>query len=707
VKTARFAPRVTGGELESGVVRPRRPYAVPLLSVALVAAVALLCVVHLSQGTAAIDPAALWRAVLGQAFGQASGQESGQASAILGSSRLPRLVAGLVVGCALGASGAALQSAARNVLASPDTLAVNAGAYLAVVATAAFGIVVPVLSTGVIAFGGGLLAAAVVLALSGGGSGPIRLVLAGSALALALSGLSGMLLVLFSQETTGLFAWGNGTLAQSGLAGVIGFVPVVVTVILGLILMAQRLDILGLGDDSAAILGVNPRSTRAAAVVLAVILAAVAVTIAGPIGFVGLCAPALVRLVGSRFPGLLRYRVFVPMSALAGVVVVLGSDVLLRLIFGAQAGVEVPTGVVTTVVGAVFLVGLAYRVRDAGTTGDDTAFSRLRSRRAFIITVAVIVLGTVAAVIAAVLLGDAKLLLGDVANWATGHAGRIVTFVLDTRLPRVLAALLAGAALASAGTIVQAVSRNPLAEPGILGVVGGAGVGAVTVLTVIPLASFWLVSGAAFAGAALAALVVCGLAARHGLDQNRLVLIGIGVSAGTAAVTSLLIVLTDPYNGAKALVWLSGSTYGRTLPQIVPVAVILLASIPALFGMRRELDLIGLDADTPRVLGIRLGSTRLGLLTIAVALTATAVAAVGVVGFVGLVAPHAARALVGHRHIRVLPTAALLGAFLVCVADTIGRTLIAPAQIPVGLVTAVVGAPYFIWLLWRSRASER
>lgn len=656
-----------------------------------VAAIGVLALIHLGQGTAALGPFALFRGL------------DAQADAVLVSSRLPRLAVGLVVGCALGASGAALQSVSRNVLASPDTLAVNAGAYLAVVAVAAFGIALPALPAGGAAFVGGLIAAGIVLGLSRAGAGPIRLVLAGSALTLAFSGMSGMLLLLRSQQTTGLFAWGSGSLAQIGMQGVQQLAPVALVALAGLLVLGRRLDILSLGDDGAAAVGVNPRLTRSVAVVLSVLLAAVAVTLAGPIGFVGLCAPAIVRLIATRVPGLMRHRAFVPASAVAGIVVVLGSDVLLRAVFGAQAGVAVPTGIVTTILGAGVLVWLAYRSRDTSSNTASTAFTRLRSRRAFVLTLVAASLALVVAVIAATLLGDARLLLGDVANWAAGQAGRVVTFVLDTRLPRVVAALLAGAALAVAGAVVQAVSRNPLAEPGILGVVGGAGVGAIAVVTAIPLASFWLIGSAAFLGAAAAAALVFGLAARRGLEQNRLVLIGIGVSAGTTSVVSLLIVLSDPYNAAKALVWLSGSTYGRTFPQVLPVLIALVCTLPVLAVMSRRLDLIGLDADTPRLLGVRLGPTRLALLSVAVLLTASAVAAVGVITFVGLVAPHAARALVGQRHARVIPVAAILGAILVCIADTVGRTLIAPAQIPVGLVTAVIGAPYFIWLLWRSR----
>ncbi|MEW2060636.1 iron ABC transporter permease [Streptomyces sp. NPDC007002] len=700
VRTAAGAAGPAGAAIPVAAAPPARRGRMLLLALAGLLALAALALTHVSQGTAAVDLHTLWQLATGASSDRSAHE---QTAAVVLDSRLPRLAAGLLVGCALGAAGAALQSVSRNMLASPDTLAVNAGAYLAVVTVAAFGISLPALPAGGTAFLGGLLAAAVVLGLSRAGAGPIRLVLAGSALTLALSGLSGMLLLLRSQQTTGLFAWGNGALAQIGMQSIDRLAPVALVAFTGLMLLGRRLDILALGDDGAAVVGVSPRLTRSIAVILAVLLAAVSVAVAGPVGFVGLCAPAMVRLLGTWIPGLVRHRAFIPASALAGVLVVLGADVLLRAVFGAQAGAEVPTGIVTTCFGALVLIVLAHRSRDMGTDSGSTAFARLRSRRAFVVTLVVTAAGLLGAVVAATLLGDATLLLGDVGNWLAGRSGQFVGYVLDTRVPRVAAALLAGAALAVAGAVVQAVSRNPLAEPGVLGVVSGAGVGAVAALTVVPLASFWLIGGSALAGAAAAAALVFGLAARRGLEQNRLVLIGIGVQAGAGAFVSLLIVLTDPYNQTKALAWLGGSTYGRTFPELIPVLVALVVALPVLAVMRRELDLIGLDNETPALLGVRLGPTRLGLLSLAVLLTAGAVAAVGVIGFVGLVAPHAARALVGRRHTRVLPVSALLGALLVVVSDTVGRTVIAPAQIPVGLLTAVIGAPYFIWLLWRSR----
>ena len=663
------------------------------------ATVAALAAVHVTQGTAAVDAGDVWAVV--------TGQGTDQAAAVVLASRVPRLLAGLVVGMALGVAGAALQSVARNALASPDTLGVNAGAHLAVVSVAAFGLSLPLFVSAGVATAGGLLAASLVLAVSAGGSGPTRLVLAGTATALALHALTIMLLLLFAQETIGLFAWGNGSLAQIGLDGVTRMGPVVAAVAVGLLLLARRLDILALGDDAATVLGIDVRRTRLVTVVLAVVASAAAVTVAGPIGFVGLCAPALVRLVAPRVPGLSRHRALLPVSALAGVAVVLGADVAVRAVLGPSAGVEIPTGVVTTLVGAAFLVVLARKFRDSGPArqAPSARSSRLRTGRTVWLITGLATVGVVGAALAGMLLGDALLLTGDIGNWVTGRAGDIVTYVLDARFPRVLAALLAGAALAVAGAAIQAVCRNPLAEPGILGVSGGAGVGAVLVITVSPLASVWAVTGSAALGALVACVLVFGLAAGGGLSSDRLVLIGVGVSAGALALITFMIVLTDPFNGIKALTWLSGTTYGRTLPQLVPVAAALVAVVPLLVRSRHELDLMALDDDTPRVLGIRLSRARLTMLAAAAALTATAVTAIGVVGFVGLVAPHAARALVGSRHARVLPLAALLGALLVSVADTLGRTVIAPAQLPAGLLTAVIGTPYFVWLLWRSRTT--
>ncbi|CAL9283867.1 Petrobactin import system permease protein FpuB [Streptomyces sp. SudanB135_2055] len=660
----------------------------------LVLLVAVLAVVDITQGTAAVGPSEVWRALTGQA-------DPDDASVVI-ASRLPRMTAGLLVGAVLGTAGAVLQAVSRNVLASPDTLAVNAGSYLALGLAGATGLSLPMIASSGVAFLGGLAAAAVVLGLSGLGTGTVRLVLAGTALMLGLNSMTEGLLLLFPEQTEGLYQWNQGSIGQNGFDGVLQMLPVALIGLAGLLLTARRVDALALGDDAARGLGVPVRATRVTVVVLAALLSAAAVTLAGPIGFVGLCAPALVRPLARRFRGYARSRAALPAAALTGAALVLGSDVLLRSLVADDLSVAVPTGVVTSLVGAVFLVVMAIRMRDTASAG---APDRLRtpSRTVFLVTLAVLGAALVGLVIAAVLVGDSKLLLGDVVNWAQGRAGRAVTFVLDTRVPRVLAALGAGAALALAGTLVQAVTRNPLAEPSVLGVTGGGALGAVILVTTAPVAGTWGIAGAAFAGSAITAVVVFGLAARGGFRQNRLVLVGIGVASGTAALISLLIVLTDPFNATKALTWLSGSTYGRTMPDVVPVALALAVGVGVAFARRTELDLVSLDEDTPRLLGLRLAPGRLGFLVLSLVLSSTAVACAGTIGFVGLVAPHAARALVGRRHVRVIPVAILLGALLVCAADLIGRTVIAPSQLGAGLMTAVIGTPYFLYLLVRSR----
>ena len=688
-------PSLTGERVHLGT---RGRLALLLFLGGLLACLAALATIHLTQGTAAGGPGEVWRVL--------TGQGNDQQAAVVMLSRLPRLFAAILVGVALGVAGAVLQGVARNPLASPDTLAVEAGAFLALTAVAAFTLDVPVLASGGVAFIGGLAAAGLVLGLSGGGAAStIRLVLAGSVIALGLGSLTSALMIFFTQETRGLYAWGAGSLGQRDLEGIATMAPVVAIGVAAALLLARDLDVLELGDDTARSLGLAVGRTRVTLVLLAVLLSAAAVTVAGPIGFIGLCAPALVRLASTWIPALAQARWRIPASALLAVVILLAADVALRTAFGALAGVEVPTGVVTTIVGALVLVILAQRVR---TPTDLAAHEHARTRaprgRRHLWPVLVgLGVALVAATMLALLAGDSMLLLGDVANHARGLASDRISFILDARIPRVVAAGLAGAALALAGTIVQGVTRNPLADPGILGVASGAGLGAILVLTFVPDASFPQMLASAGTLALLAAALVLGLSARHAVDQTRLVLVGIGVAAAAGALTALVIVRSDPWNQAKAITWLGGSTYGAQLGNQLPLAVTLLAAIAVLILLTRDLDVLQLDETTPRLLGIQVGRTRLLLLVTAVLLTATATASIGVIAFVGLVAPHAARLVVGRAHHRLLPTATLMGAILVIVADTIGRTALAPNQLPAGMVTALIGAPYFIWLMHRAR----
>ena len=623
---------------------------------------------------------------------------------VLWGSRIPRLVAGVTVGIALGVAGTLLQSLSRNSLASPDTLGVTAGSYLAVTIVTAFGIAVPIWASGTVAFAGGLVGAVIVLGLAGGAaSSTTRLVLAGSALAMAFQAGTSTLLILFQEETDGLLAWGSGSLTQLNLDAFLQAAPIVVLVLAIAILMGRRFDVLALGDDTASSLGVPIRSTRAVGILFAVALTAISVTLAGPLGFVGLCAPVLARLLTRVVPGLARHVFLLPASGLIGALVVILSDAVLRALLGAEAAISIPTGVATTLLGAVILVVMARKLRDAGPTREPPQVRfGVRSESRYWTVLALSIVGVIGIVVAGLLLGASLLRTGDVALWLQGDAPPQIAFALSERAPRITAAICAGAALALSGTLIQAVSRNPLADPGILGVTGGAGLGAVIVVTSAVASTAGMIV-AAVVGALLAFALVYLLAWRRGLNADRFILIGIGVSYGAVALTTFVLLRANPWDTPKIYTWLSGTTYGRVWEQIIPIAVVLLIALPLAFALRREEDVLALDEDTPRLVGIGLERTRLVLLVTAAVLAALSVTAVGVIGFVGLVAPHAARALVGARHSRVIPVAVLLGALLVGAADTIGRTVIAPEQLPAGLVVALLGAPYFVWLLWRSR----
>lgn len=666
---------------------------------------------HLTQGTSGVGLRDLLDLALGRA--QSHGATASTADILTGS-RIPRLAAGIAVGFALGVAGALLQSLARNAMASPDTLAVTGGAYFAVTVVAALGLSVPLWASGLTAFLGGIAAAGLVLALAGGaGTSTTRLILAGSAVALALQAGTSTLLILFQEETTSLFAWGSGSLSQLGLGAFTQAAPVVAVAALCGLLLSRRMDLLAMGDDAASVLGVPVRSTRAIGTILAVVLTAAAVTLAGPIGFVGLCAPVIARLLARFVPALHRHVVLLPTAGLLGALVVVLADVLVRAIVGADEAMSIPTGVTTTIAGAIVLIALARGGRDSGPSRQPPGESvTARSRTRFVMVTMVCLVLTSSTVLVGLLAGHQWLLTGDILAWLGGEGAPLVQFALDERAPRVAAAVLAGGALALAGTLVQATCRNPLAEPGILGITGGAGVGAVVVVTGLShgfsssteAASTTSTLIAATIGSLVAFGLVYGLAWRRGLNADRLVLVGIGMWYGSASLSTLLLVRANPWDTPRIYTWLSGSTYGRSWEQVVPVAVALLVAVPLALVVRRELDLLALDDDTPSLVGVPLERVRLLVLLTAAVLTAMAVSAVGVVGFVGLVAPHIARALVGGRSARVIPVAVLVGALLLVLADTIGRTIISPAQVPAGLVVALIGAPYFVFLLHRSRA---
>ncbi len=276
------------------------------------------------------------------------------------------------------------------------------------------------------------------------------------------------------------------------------------------------------------------------------------------------------------------------------------------------------------------------------------------------------------------------------------------TLVLELRLPRVLTAFATGGLLALAGALMQVLLRNPLADPYVLGVSGGAAVGALSML-MLGAASVW-VGGAAFAGALGSTLLVFSLAhGRGGWTPTRLLLTGVVVAAGWGALISLLLALGPDGSLRSMLFWLMGDLSYGSAPGVAWLTLVL--GLLALLPFSRHLNLLARGDLQARALGVPVQRLNLGIYLAAALFTAVAVVQGGSIGFVGLVIPHMLRLTAGADHRRLLPGVVLAGGVLLVLADTLARTLLAPRQLPVGVVTAFIGVPLFLYLLNRSRSS--
>ncbi|QMS88159.1 iron ABC transporter permease [Nostoc edaphicum CCNP1411] len=277
-------------------------------------------------------------------------------------------------------------------------------------------------------------------------------------------------------------------------------------------------------------------------------------------------------------------------------------------------------------------------------------------------------------------------------------------FVIQSlRLPRTLVAFMVGMALAISGTIFQGLTRNPLADPGIIGINAGASLAAVTVIILFPSAPIYTLPLSAFAGALLMAILIYSLAWNNGSSPILLILMGVGLSAIASAITSLMITFGEINDVSNALVWLAGSVYGRTWEQVFSLLPWLIVFVPMALTLTRHLNALNLGDDVAKSLGSQVEWQRGLLVLVGVALAGAGVATAGNIGFIGLIAPHLGRQLVGGTHEGLIPTSALLGGVIVVMADLLGRTLFAPIEFPCGVVTAAIGAPYFLYLLIRNR----
>ena len=273
--------------------------------------------------------------------------------------------------------------------------------------------------------------------------------------------------------------------------------------------------------------------------------------------------------------------------------------------------------------------------------------------------------------------------------------------LMEYRLPRAVLAILLGGALAISGVLVQSVVRNPLASPDILGINNAAGLVAVSVLMFLPNLAFYWMPIFAFLGGVLSFVIlwiVCGFNFR----PIKMAIIGVALSALWAAISHYLM-LTNPVEINTAMLWLTGSLWGRSWSYLNVVLPWLVVLLPLPFIFCRDLDTLGLGENKASTLGVTVNKVQISVLVLAVALSTTAVAICGPIAFLGLVAPHLARRLVGGRHRTLLPAALIIGALLLQLSDILARVIDPPTELPAGILTAIIGAPYFFYLMMRTK----
>ncbi|MER9656831.1 Fe(3+)-hydroxamate ABC transporter permease FhuB [Mesorhizobium sp. M0152] len=598
---------------------------------------------------------------------------------------LPRLAVSLLCGAALGLAGTVLQQVLRNPLASPETVGISAGAYLALA-------LATLLAPSSLAFGrewvalaGAFGALAVVFALSWHkGLSPLSVVLAGLVVSLYAGAIGAALVVLRHEWLASLFIWGAGSLGQQDWSTTLWLLPRLGAAALAIGLMVRPLTLLGLDDEGARSLGVPLGAYRFAGLAAAVALVAFVVAAVGVIGFVGLAAATLARIGGARRLG--QQLVAAP---LIGGALLWAADQAVQIATGPQ-GDLLPTGAITALLGAPLLLWLLPRL---SLGAEAPAAERLPRTGRPGLALALIGLALLA------LLGLA-LFYGPGPHGWTLALGDQMQPLLSWRWPRVSAAFAAGAMLALAGLMMQRLTGNAMASPEVLGISAGAALGMMVALFALSGAGHPLQTAAATIGAFAALLVTLTIGRRAAYTPERLLLAGVAL---TALFDALILVLTatgDP-RAMLLLNWLTGSTYGvdagsAVLTSAIAFGLFLLAPL-----FMRWLDMLPLGSAAAQSLGVDLRATRLLVLLMVAALTAASTLVVGPLTFIGLMAPHLARRLGLSRALPQAIAAVLAGALIMVAADWIGRTAIFPRQVPAGLVATLIGGPVLMWLLRR------
>lgn len=607
---------------------------------------------------------------------------------LLWNSLLPRAAVALIAGAALGLSGALLQRVLRNPIADASTLGIAAGAQLALTIAAGFFPLLLGLSREFAAFGGGLAAVALVVALSWRrGLDPVTVALSGMTITLVASALSVTVILARGEYAMSIFIWGAGALNQQSWDSVWVLAPRLVVGLIAAQLLLRPLAVMGLDDSGAKGLGLSLHAMRLGVLALAVWLSAAVTAEIGVIGFLGFAAPAFARLCGAR-----NTRHLLIAAPIAGAGLLFLTDCIVQLLSPGFSDLA-PTGAATALIGGPLLLFLLPRLHSGNPTtvrGSPEA-GRLQSRPALIlILLALAVAGLIVLALA----------VGRNADGWQLATGQLFDRLLPFRAPRTLVAATAGAMLAAAGFIMQRLTANPLASPEALGVSAGGGAGLTVCLFLFAFPSPAIMLTAMTLGALTALLVTLGISARGAFGPERFLLSGVAIGALSMAVVTIVLARGD-MRSYILLTWLSGSTNraGSIEAWIgISAATAMIAPLPFL---SRWFAILPLGIDAGRSVGLSVRFSRLLLAVLAALLTAISSFLVGPLNLIGLVAPHLSRLIGFNTPREQLAASVLLGAAVLVAADWLSRVTIFPYEAPAGLFAALLGGPYFIWLLTR------
>jgi iron complex transport system permease protein len=519
------------------------------------------------------------------------------------------------------------------------------------------------------------------------GLSPFALVLSGLIVGLWCGAAAAILALLNDQYLAGIFIWGAGSLSQQSWTIPLELAPKVCLLAILALLATRPLALAQLGDASAKGLGLPIKWVRVFALSIAVALSALVTSAVGVIGFIGLVAPHIARLVGAR-----RMHSQLIWSPVLGAALLLLTDQTIKLVF---PGDFIPTGAITALLGGPILIALLPRLEISSRAPPSEVRSATKSN-AIATTMAVTTAVALIIAIGAVFVGRSpegawSVLSGDA--WSQ---------ILPLRIPRVVAAFGAGFVLGATGLILQRLTGNAMASPEILGISAGATIGVAVALFLFVAPGIALQLGSAAGGALLILVLIFLLSARSGFGPNRVLLAGIALGAMLDAWVGVLAASGDP-RGLSLIRWMAGSTYfvDNTIAAVALAIALVCIIVTSL--LCRWLALLLLGPAVAGELGLNIGVARAVLFGLCALMTGAATLVVGPLSFIGLMAPHLAKELGVYRAGAQLWAAALAGAMLLVVADWIGRMIAFPYQIPAGLLSALVGTPMLL-LLFRKRS---